>query len=97
VGDWLTKKQDQYQLRLQHDKLTVDDQGAIEAKGKDPQTPLAGVPEAEARSRGWGTVSAEFYGEFLDWLDAQLNKPCAESGESRRDNTALTALKQTSS
>jgi hypothetical protein len=94
--EWLSRKQDQYQLRFQHDKVAVDDRGKILVDSKTNKTPNAGLTEAQARDLGWGTVSAAFYGDFLDWLDGQLNQPGRElrNGE-LRDNQALTSLKQT--
>ncbi len=96
--EWVNRKQDQYQLRFQYDKVTVDDRGVIEVSGKPdaPQlTPLARLTETLARARGWGTVSAEFYGGFLDWLDSQLNQAQRELRDGQMvDNTVLTSLKQ---
>lgn len=94
--EWLNRKQDQYQLRFQHDKVAVDDRGDIPVDSKSNKTPNAGLTEAQARDLGWGTVSAAFYGDFLDWLDGQLNQPGRElrNGE-LRDNQALSSLKQT--
>ena len=96
--EWVNRKQDQYQLRFQYDKVTVDDRGVIEVTGKPdaPQlTPLARLTETLVRARGWGTVSAEFYGGFLDWLDSQINQAQRDMSSGKPiDNSVLTSLKQ---
>ena len=94
--EWINRKQDQYQLRFQHDKVTVDDGGEIEVGDKTKRTPFAGLTETQARDLGWGTVSAAFYGGFLDWLDGQLNSHKRElKGGTWQDNSTLTSFKQT--
>ena len=98
AGEWLHRKQDQYQLRFQHAKVAVDTRGKIEVNTTAQTTRYAGLTEAQARARGWGGVAAAFYGNFLDWLDGQLNRHRREatgSGGALRDNSALTSLKQT--
>ncbi len=96
--EWALRKQDQYQLRFQYDKVAVDDRGKIVVKsaGDAPgRTERAGLTEEKARARGWGTVSAVFYGEFLDWLDSQLNQAQQDmTGGKPVDNPMLTHLKQ---
>ena len=96
--NWAAKQQDQYQLRFQYDKVAVDDRGkiAVKSAGDAPShTKRAGLTEEEARARGWGTVSAVFYGEFLDWLDSQLNQAQRDmSSGTPVDNHMLTHLKQ---
>ncbi len=94
--EWVNRKQDQYQLRFQHDKVAVDERGEIAVDDKTKTTPLAGLREQQARDLGWGTVAAAFYGGFLDWLDSQLNRHKRElKGDGLQDNATLTSIKQT--
>lgn len=96
ASEWVLRKKDQYQLRFQGDKVAVDDRGSIHVDASTNRTPISRQSEAQARARGWGTVSAEFYGGFLDWLDNQLNGPGKlRVGGGLLDNTALASLKQT--
>lgn len=44
---------------------------------------------AEKRRRGWGTVSWEFYGSFLQWLEQSLHGAAMQNG---RPNSKLAAL-----
>ena len=96
--EWVNRKQDQYQMRFQYDKVAVDDRGKISVKSAGDaagRTELAGLTEEQARARGWGTVSAVFYGEFLDWLDSQLNHAQRDMSSGKPiDNSVLTSLKQ---
>ncbi len=61
------------QLYLNKDVLEVDLRGNISHGMLNDVTPLANVPVALARQRGWGEISAMFYGTVLDWLEHQLN------------------------
>ena len=96
---WINKAPDEYQLRLRHEVVTVDDGGALSTKGlksfEKGQTPMAVLTEEQARARGWGTVSAMFYLGFLSFLEHHLNAPSKDSTQaSAPDNPALASLKQ---
>jgi pimeloyl-ACP methyl ester carboxylesterase len=91
---WLSKGADEYQLRLQHNKVAVDDRGAIPTDGllvfRRQQTPMAHLSAQQARERGWGTVSNLFYLKFLDWLEHSLNFACKDwARQSAPDNVVL--------
>jgi hypothetical protein len=95
---WVGKPQGQYQLRFQYDKVAVDARGEIAlpaGSGADKRTEFARLTQAQARARGWGTVSSVFYGRFLDWLECELNQPQRELRDGLPvDNPKLTSLKQ---
>jgi hypothetical protein len=99
--NWLTKGADEYQLRLRHGVVAVDNNGMIPKKGLQCQAPqnsaMAPIPlsEQDLRKRGWGEVSAKFYLPFLDWLEHSLNFAGKDfSRQDWPDNVVLQSLKQ---
>jgi hypothetical protein len=95
---WLSKGADEYQLRLQHDKVEVDERGEIPTDGflvfRRQQTPMAHLSVQQARERGWGTVSKRFYLKFLDWLEHSLNFACKDpTRKGLPDNVVLADLR----
>ena len=96
---WLGKAPDEYQLRLRHEVVTVDDRGEIPKDGfwvfAKQRTPMAHLSVKQARERGWGEVSSMFYLGFLDFLEHHLNAPSKDPTQAGApDNPALTSLKQ---
>lgn len=92
AAGWIFKNPAERQALLNKDVLTVDDRGKIDT-GIDPdaatqgvvissgKTMLSELPVEVVRKRGWGTVSWQFYGPFLDWLQYQLNQGKLENGQ----------------
>jgi pimeloyl-ACP methyl ester carboxylesterase len=94
---WWGKSPDYRQLVLNNDAVTVDNRGKIgegtqpkySNDGVVPvvtqvptgETELSKLPLELARKRGWGSVSWQYYGPFLDWLQYQLSEGRITNGQ----------------
>ena len=94
AAGWTIKTPAFRQIVLNKDAVEVDHGGRIErttSRGNYVgHTPIARLPVELARKRGWGTVSCQFYGGFLDWLQRQLQIESAP----RHQSSVLTELQR---
>jgi pimeloyl-ACP methyl ester carboxylesterase len=76
LGGWLGKSPADRKKILDPLQTQVSDKGAIPTG--------TSLSEAQLRGRGWGTVSKMFYGDFLAWLENNLNdcRPDTDHGRS---------------
>lgn len=71
-ASWFTKGPSYRQAVLNKDAVVVDNSGHIAQE--NGFTPRSRIALKEAKTRGWGSPGWGFYGDFLDWLDYQLNQ-----------------------